>query len=149
MAKSPETTHSPPPTADYPLSTIHYPPFLLLNALALVLAAVWLRGQALGNIPGVNGDEAWYGVEAWRMLHGQAAGWHTPTGNPLNPLLVGPLALLHLWLPPSIVLLRSVALASGLAALAVNWLLLPLGVRPADGCHLHRGVGHLADQHRL
>lgn len=95
---------------------------LVLNALALLVAAVWLRGHLLNNIPGVNGDEAWHGVEAWRIAHDTSANWHTPTGNPVNPLFVGPLALLHLWLPPSIALLRSVALVSGLAALVINWL---------------------------
>ncbi len=95
---------------------------LLLNALALVLVAVWFRGESLENIPGINGDEAWYGVQAWQMLHGGAdGGWHTPTGNPINPLFLGPVALLLCWLPPSITVLRSVALASGLAALAINW----------------------------
>jgi len=78
----------------------------------------------LENIPGLNGDEAWYGVQAWWMLHGGAAGgWQTPTGNPINPLFLGPLALLHLWFSPSICLLRSVALVGGLAALVINWLL--------------------------
>ena len=96
---------------------------LLLNALALLLVAVWFRCWSLGNIPGVNGDEAWYGVQAWLALHGGAeGGWHTPTGNPLNPLFFGPLAILHLWFPPSFGLLRAVAVAGGLAALAVNWL---------------------------
>ena len=95
--------------------------FLLLNAAALVLVALWFRVRSLGNIPGVNGDEAWYGVVAWQMTHGGPVNWHTPTGNPLNPLFVGPLALLHIWLPPSIVLLRCMALAGGLAALVVNW----------------------------
>ncbi len=107
-------------TANSPLSSLLSP--LSLNALALVLVAVWLRGHALGNVPGVNGDEAWYGVVAWRMLHSATVDWHTPTGNPLNPLLIGPLAMLHVGLPPSIVLLRSVALAGGLAALGINWL---------------------------
>jgi hypothetical protein len=97
--------------------------FLLTNTLALLFVSIWLRVHALDNIPGINGDEAWYGVEAWRVVHGEAASWHTPTGNPLNPFWLGPLTLLHLWLPPSIVLLRSVAVAWGLAALAVNWLL--------------------------
>ena len=55
-------------TPHSPLSPLRC--FLLLNALALLLAAIWLRGHSLGNIPGVNGDEAWYGVQAWRMLHG-------------------------------------------------------------------------------
>jgi hypothetical protein len=115
-----ETTDSPAPP-----STFRFPPFawfLTLNALALVVAAVWLRGHSLDNIPGVNGDEGWHGVKAWQVAHDSAASWHTPTGNPINPLFVGPLAILHLWLPPSIGLLRSVALASGLAALVINWL---------------------------
>jgi hypothetical protein len=97
--------------------------FLLLNAFALLLAAVWLRGHALSNIPGINGDEAWYGVEAWRITHGETSSWHTPTGNPVNPFWLGPLLLLHLWLPPSITLLRSMAVVWGLAALAINWIL--------------------------
>ena len=113
---------SPLPSPLSPPSTLHF--FLLLNTLGLLSVATWLRCHALGNVPGVNGDEAWYGVRAWWLLHGGPyGGWHTPTGNPLNPLFVGPLALLHLWLPPSIALLRSVAVAGGLAALAINWLL--------------------------
>ncbi len=96
--------------------------FLALNALALLVAAVFLRCHALCTIPGLNGDEAWYGIRAWQILHGGGQGWNTPTGNPLNPLFVGPLALLHLWMPPSILLLRVVAVASGMAALAINWL---------------------------
>ncbi len=94
---------------------------LLLGGVALVLVAAWLRCHLLGNIPGLNGDEAWYGVQAWNMSHGGTIQWHTPTGNPLNPLFVGPLALLHLCVPPSFVVLRSVALLSGLVALAINW----------------------------
>ncbi len=96
---------------------------LSINALALLTAAVFLRFYALGTIPGFNGDEGWYGVRAWEMFRGGAGDWNTPTGNPLNPLFVGPLALLHLWLPPSLWLLRAAALASGIAALAINWLM--------------------------
>ncbi len=92
-----------------------------LHFFALLLAAIGLRIFALGNIPGVNGDEAWYGVTAWRILHGEEVAWHTPTGNPLNPFYLGPLVLLHICFPPSIVLLRTVALLSGIAALAINW----------------------------
>ena len=132
--------HCPLPTADC-LSP--------LNALALVLAAVWLRGHALENIPGVNGDEAWYGVKAWQMLHDATVDWHTPTGNPLNPLFIGPLALLHAlaaafdWL----VALRGIGQRIGGAGDQLA--LLPLGVRPADGGRFHRDAGHLADQYRL
>ncbi len=110
----------------FPSSLFPLPPslfsLLAFNALALVIAAVFLRCHALCTIPGFNGDEAWYGIRAWQILHGGGQGWNTPTGNPLNPLFVGPLALLHLWMPPSIWLLRVVAVASGMAALAINWL---------------------------
>ena len=110
-----------PSTTHYSLPTTHY--FLILNALALLAVAVWFRCYALSHIPGINGDEAWYGVQAWRLIHGIPHDWHTPTGNPLNPMLLGPLALLHGWLPPSFGLLRAVAVAGGLAALAINWFL--------------------------
>ena len=97
--------------------------FLAVNLVALLLAALWLRCCSLENIPGTNGDEAWYGVKALRLLWGQEFRLQTPTRNPLNPLFYGPIVLLHTCFSPSIRLLRSVALFSGLAALAINWLL--------------------------
>jgi len=94
-----------------------------LCALGVVIVAVWLRCRCLGNVPGVNGDEAWYGVQAVEALRDGSFWVRTPTGNPSNPFFLGPLVLLHAWFPPSVVLLRSVAVASGLGALLVNWLL--------------------------
>ena len=92
-------------------------------SMAILAVAIWLRLWKLGNLPGVNGDEAWSGVQALRFLSGESVAWRTPTGNPLNLFHFGPLVILHAWLPPSFGLLRSVAAASGLAALAVNfWL---------------------------
>ena len=84
---------------------------LAVNALGLLLVAVWFRCRWLGNIPGVNGDEAWYGVQALRFLWERQFHVQTPTHNPPNPLFLGPLILLHVPLRPSIVLLRSVAVA--------------------------------------
>ena len=107
------------PQSPASLPTIAY----RLLIAALVLAAIWLRLHLLGNVPGCNGDEAWYGVGAWQATHGGPLDWRTPTGNPINGFFFLPMAALHAWLPPSITLLRSVAVASGLAALAVNWLL--------------------------
>ncbi len=96
---------------------------LLANVAALLLTSVWLRCYALGRVPGVNGDEAWYGVQAEMVLHGQPISWHTPTGNLLNPLFFGPQLLLHAIWPPSFGLLRATAVASGLLTLLVNfWL---------------------------
>lgn len=94
-----------------------------LCALGLVVVGVWFRCRCLGNVPGVNGDEAWYGVQAVAMLRDGSFWVRTPTGNPPNPFFLGPLVLLHAWFPPSVGLLRSVAVASGLGALLVNWLL--------------------------
>lgn len=96
---------------------------LAVNAVGLLLAAVWFRCRLLGNVPGVNGDEAWYGVKAWQFLWEQQLHVQTPTGNPPNGFFLGPLVLLHVFFRPSIVLLRSVAVGSGLAALAINWAL--------------------------
>ena len=94
-----------------------------INLIGILLFAVWLRCRSLENIPGINGDEAWYGVQAVEMLRGAAATWQTPTGNPLNPFFIGPLIILHTWFAPSILLLRGVAVAGGLLALVMNWTL--------------------------
>jgi hypothetical protein len=89
----------------------------------MLIVSVYFRCRSLDNVPGLNGDEAWYGLRAMEILHGQAWNVKTPTGNVPNPLLLGPLVLLHLVLRPAIWVLRSVSLASGLAALALNaWL---------------------------
>ena len=96
---------------------------LAVNAAALLLLAVWFRCRSLDHIPGFNGDEAWYGVEAWELLHGGKLPLHTPTGNLINPFFIGPLVLLQACCRPSIAVLRTVSLASGLLAVAVNWLL--------------------------
>jgi len=96
---------------------------LLANCLALAAVAVWFRCWKLENIPGVNGDEAWYGVQAVEALRGAGIAWRTPTGNVANPFFLGPLVLLHALFAPSFALLRSVAVASGLAALLLNFFL--------------------------
>ncbi|MGW8256562.1 MAG: hypothetical protein ACWGMZ_03655, partial [Thermoguttaceae bacterium] len=97
--------------------------FIVLNLLAIMLVCICFRVVKLGNIPGINGDEAWYGVQAVNMLHDAHIAWRTPTGNPLNFLFFGPLLLLNWMFSPGIVLLRSVAVASGVLALLLNWLL--------------------------
>jgi hypothetical protein len=96
---------------------------LAASAVAMLIVSIGFRCRSLDNIPGVNGDEAWYGLRAMEILQGHAWNVVTPTGNVPNPLFLCPLVLLHLALRPAIWVLRSVSLASGLAALAVNfWL---------------------------
>jgi hypothetical protein len=92
-----------------------------VNLIGLVVVGIWFRCRDLGNIPGINGDEAWYGVQAELVLRGQPIEWRTPTGNLLNPLFFGPQLLLHAMFEPSFTLLRATAVFSGLAALALNY----------------------------
>lgn len=94
---------------------------LWADVLALLGVATFLRVWRLGNVPGINGDEAWSGVQAVALAHGESIAWWTPTGNPLNVFFVFPLAALHAVFSPSYVLLRSVAVASGVLAVAVNY----------------------------
>jgi Dolichyl-phosphate-mannose-protein mannosyltransferase len=94
-----------------------------LNLVALIGVSIWFRCRDLGNLPGINGDEAWYGVQAESVLRGDSISWRTPTGNSLNPLFFGPQLLLHAIFEPSIALLRATAVLSGLMALAINYCL--------------------------
>jgi hypothetical protein len=93
------------------------------NIAGILAVAAFLRMWRLGSLPGVNGDEAWAAVQAVSWLRGDPIQWTTPNGNPINPFLFGPLVWLHAIAVPSITLLRSVSLASGLLALVANFVL--------------------------
>jgi hypothetical protein len=95
--------------------------WLTANVGLLLLAAIAARCRQLDSLPGLNGDEAWYGVQAQELLAGRAPQWRTPTGNPINPMFFGPLVLVHLLAGPSAAALRSVAVVGGLLALVINW----------------------------
>jgi hypothetical protein len=95
----------------------------VLCGVALLAVAVWFRAWDLGRVPGVNGDEAWSGVQAERILCGQCVAARTPTGNPLNPFFMVPQVALHAAAEPSFTVLRLPALASGLVALWLNFYL--------------------------
>jgi len=96
---------------------------LAANLILLLAAAVWCRAAMLDRVPGLNGDEAWQGVQVQQWLRGESIDWRTPTGNLINPLTFFPMAALHAFLPPSITLLRLTPLVSGLLALALNYVL--------------------------
>ena len=95
--------------------------WLATLTVGLLAAAVFLRVWKLSSLPGVNGDEAWSGVQALRWLQGQPVAWRTPTGNPVNIFFMVPLVTLHAVFAPSFALLRSVAVVSGLLALVANY----------------------------
>ena len=84
-------------------------------------AALWLRFFHLSNIPGINGDEAWYGVQALKLINGEPIAWRTPTIPWLNPFYIGLVYLVHLVITPSELALRLPAVLCGIAALVVNY----------------------------
>ena len=83
----------------------------------IVAAAVFLRLYEIHRLPGMHGDEAWYGVQARRLLAGELVEWRTPTSNVPGILQLGSLTLLHAIFPPSLLLLRLPVLISSLASM--------------------------------
>jgi hypothetical protein len=90
---------------------------------ALVIISLGFRFLWLGHVPGINGDEAWLGWKALRVIQGEPFNWKTHTGNLINPFYFFPLVGLHEFFHPSFALLRVVAIVSGILALPVNWFL--------------------------
>jgi hypothetical protein len=79
------------------------------------------RVHALDRLPGINADEAWYGVQALRFLAGEAVDWRTPTGNLPGPLQEGLLLGIQRFLDPSLVLLRLPSVLSSLIQLGLTY----------------------------
>ncbi len=95
--------------------------FLIVNVVAIMACAIGYRVWDLGRLPGINGDEAWYGVQTEMLLAGESITWKTPTDNWLNPFFLGPMVLVHLISEPSFTALRLPALISGIMALMLNY----------------------------
>ncbi len=90
-------------------------------AVAVCGAAFALRFLWL-DLPGLNGDEGYFGWKALRAASGDFARWRTGSARPMSPFFIAPTALLHaLGFPPSIALARSVAALSGVATAALAW----------------------------
>jgi hypothetical protein len=96
------------------------------GGLVLLLGtALALRIIDLGNLPGINGDEAYYGDLVLDLKAGRGRDLQTGSGLILNPFYSGALLPLHVLRPaPSFVTLRLPALLSGLLALALAYPLL-------------------------
>ncbi len=77
--------------------------------LSLLLRIIWLE-----NIPGINADEAWYGIIALNIINGDFSQLFTPSGNLLNPFYILPVIILHILFSPSFLLLRVASLMSGI-----------------------------------
>jgi hypothetical protein len=90
-------------------------------ALAIFLVAVILRIALLDRLPGINADEASYGLWANELLSGYSIQWRTPNGTLLNPFYIFPQIFVEAVAPRSFFSLRIVALSSGLIAVLFGW----------------------------
>lgn len=96
---------------------------VMLTILAMFAVAFWFRVEGLPDLPGINGDEAWYGVQAENLLAGRPVAWRTPTGLPLNPFLVGIEVLLLTVFEPSFWILRAPSVICGVLAVVLTYVL--------------------------
>ena len=91
----------------------------IVTAIVAVLlgTAIWFRLLRLGSVPGLSGDEGWWGVQALAWLSGRPYEPRTTSGNPIDLFFLVPVALLHLIGSPSFALLRLVPVAANVLAL--------------------------------
>lgn len=104
-----------------------------IELAAIVVAAAAARTLFIEWLPGINGDEAWYGVNVQELLSGGTPFWRTGIGNPLSPFHTGPLLVLSALFQPSATMLRVPEVLLGLLAVALAYPLLrrTLGERAA------------------
>ena len=98
---------------------------IVLTAVIVVLlgTASWFRIMRLSSVPGISGDEGWWGVQALAWWAGRPYEAYTTSGNPTDQFFLAPLAVLHgLW-RPSFLLLRALPAAVNLLALPAGFLL--------------------------
>jgi hypothetical protein len=97
----------------------------ILTAVIVLLlgTATWFRLVDLSSIPGISGDEGWWGIQALAWLSDRPYETHTTSGNPIDLFFLVPLAFVHALAPPSFVLLRALPAVVNLLALPVGfWL---------------------------
>jgi hypothetical protein len=88
---------------------------------ALLGTAVCFRVMYLSRVPGINGDEGWWGNQALAWLANQPYEARTTSGNPIDLFFLVPIAVLHAIAPPSFLLLRTIPVLVNLLALPVGY----------------------------
>lgn len=91
---------------------------------AILVVAVVFRLLYLGHFPGLNGDEAFHGVQLRLLLGGEPSQFFTPTGLPLSPFYFLPTAIFQGIFGPSIWVLRLTAALSGVCLVGLTYWLL-------------------------
>jgi hypothetical protein len=90
--------------------------------VALLVTSAWFRLWHLSSMPGISGDEGWWGMQALAWRAGRPYQAHTTSGNPIDLFLLIPLALLHEVAAPSFTALRILpALVNVLALPVAFW----------------------------
>ncbi|MGH9370765.1 MAG: hypothetical protein ACRD15_04465, partial [Vicinamibacterales bacterium] len=89
--------------------------------VALLGTATVFRLMRLSSVPGISGDEGWWGVQAIAWLSDRPYETHTTSGNPIDLFFLIPLALVHTIAPPSFLLLRTLPTFVNLLALPVGF----------------------------
>jgi 4-amino-4-deoxy-L-arabinose transferase-like glycosyltransferase len=100
-----------------------------LAIAGLFAVGIWTRISSLEGLPDLDGDEAWYGVQAAHFLRGQPYTFWTPHHNPINPFHTGIVGLLLLVFRPEMWILRAPCLLTGLLAIPLTY---RLGARVLD-----------------
>ncbi|HET9888321.1 MAG TPA: hypothetical protein VFR10_12515 [bacterium] len=102
---------------------------ILLPLFLVIALGCAFRLVALDRIPGINGDEAWFGVNVQQRVAHRAAFERTPSGLPLDPFHTIPLEFVTRVAPPSFWALRFPAAFWNVLALLLAYPLLaaPLG----------------------
>ena len=96
---------------------------VLAGAAALIAAGAFFRVWRLSSVPGVSGDEGWWGIQALAWLSGQAYETNTTSGNPIDLFLLIPVGLVHLIAPPSFATLRYFPALANLLALPLAFVM--------------------------
>jgi hypothetical protein len=96
------------------------------SPLPIVLIGVIVLGSIarlawLDLLPGIDGDEAWYGVNVQVFRDGGVPFWRTGVGNSLNPFHSLPLLAMSYVMTTSATLLRAPEVAWGLLAMATAY----------------------------
>lgn len=89
---------------------------------AIILFSMLFRLVGLDHIPGLNGDEAWYGIQAMSISQGHPWELWAPSARPLiNIFLLLPLLFLHLFFDPAFWVVRAPSVVAGILAVLLAY----------------------------
>ena len=88
---------------------------------ALLGTAICFRLMYLSSMPGISGDEGWWGVQSAAWLSGRPYEARTTSGNPTDLFFLIPVALVHTIAPTSFLALRAIPTLANLLALPLGF----------------------------